>query len=58
MLSKPVARVTSLSATSEAATLQKIQTDSISLQQTMQVRKHDGSGATKIVRAMSYIERC
>lgn len=61
MLSKPVAGVTSLGATSEAATLQEIQTDNISLQQTVQVRKHDGSGAvgvTKIVRAMSYIERC
>jgi|KBSSwiStaDraftv2_1062776.scaffolds.fasta_scaffold96796_2 hypothetical protein len=60
MLSKPVAGVTSLGTTSEAATLQEIQTDNISLQQTVQVRKHDGSGAvgaTKIVRAMSYIKR-
>ena len=41
MLSKPVAGVTSLVATSEAATLQEIQTDNIYLQQTMQVRKRN-----------------
>jgi hypothetical protein len=40
MLNKPVAGVTRLVATSEVATLQEIQTDSISLRQTMQVRKH------------------
>ena len=37
MLSKPVAGVTSLVATSEAATLQEIQTDNSYLQQAMQV---------------------
>lgn len=56
MLSKPVAGVTSLVATSEAATLQEIQTDNIYLQQTMQVRKRNGSGepvdVTKIVCAV------
>ncbi|MDN5942005.1 MAG: hypothetical protein L0H94_09000 [Nitrospira sp.] len=47
MLSKPVEGVTSLGTTSEASILQEIQTDNISLQQTMQVRKHDGSGASR-----------
>jgi len=40
MLSKPVAGITSLGITSEATTLQEIQTDNISLQHTVQVRKH------------------
>jgi hypothetical protein len=44
MLSKPVAGVTSLVATLEAATLQEIQTDNSFLQQTMEVRKRIGSG--------------
>jgi hypothetical protein len=56
MLSKPVVGVTSLVATSEAATLQEIQTDNIYLQQTMQVRKRNGSGepvdVTRIVCAV------
>ena len=56
MLSKPVAGVTSLVATSEAATLQEIQTDNSYLQQTMQVRKRTSSGkpvdVTKIVYAV------
>jgi hypothetical protein len=55
MLRKPVAGVTSLVATSEVATLQEIQTDNIYPQQTMQVRKRNGSAelvdVTKIVRA-------
>ncbi|HJS66493.1 MAG TPA: hypothetical protein VJ760_04080 [Nitrospiraceae bacterium] len=42
MLSTPVAGVTSLVTTSEAATLQEIQTDNSYLQQTMQVRKRTG----------------
>ncbi len=52
MLSKPVAGVTSPVATSEVATLQEIQTDKISLQQTMQPENETtlgGSGVTKIV---------
>lgn len=44
MLSKPVAGVTSLVATSEATTLQEIQADSIYLQQTMQVKKRNDAG--------------
>ena len=44
MLSKPVAGVTSLVATSEATTLQEIQADNIYLQQTMQVRKRNDAG--------------
>jgi hypothetical protein len=55
MLRKPVAGVTSLVATSEVATLQEIRTDNIYPQQTMQVRKRNGSAelvdVTKIVRA-------
>jgi hypothetical protein len=44
MLSKSVAGVTSLVATSEAATLQEIQTDNIYLPQTTQVRKRNDAG--------------
>ena len=48
--------VTSLVATSGAATLQEIKTDNIYLQQTMQVRKRNGSGepvdVTKIICAV------
>jgi hypothetical protein len=63
MLSKPVARVTSFVATSIAALPQDIQTDDISPQQSMQVRKHNGAAepgdVTGIVRArpMGYVER-
>ena len=56
MLSTPVAGVTSLVTTSEAATLQEIQTDNSYLQQTMQVRKRTGSAepvnVTRIVCAV------
>lgn len=56
MLSTPVEGVTSLVATSEAATLQEVQTDNIYLQQTMQVRKCTGSAesvdVTRIVCAV------
>ncbi len=56
MLSTPVAGVTCLVATSEAATLQEIQTDDISLPQTIQVRKRTGSAepvdVTRIVCAV------
>ncbi len=56
MLSTPVAGVTCLVATSEAATLQEIQTDDISLPQTIQVRKRTGSvepvDVTRIVCAV------
>jgi len=43
MLSKPVAGATNLGATSVAATRQVIQIDNTSLQQTMQVRKHNSA---------------
>lgn len=48
MLSKPVAGVTSLVATSEAATLQEIQIDNSYLQQTMQVRKRNDAGRQSV----------
>jgi hypothetical protein len=63
MLSKPVAGATNLGATSVAATRQVIQIDNTSLQQTMQVRKHNSAAEpvdiTGIVRArpMGYVER-
>ena len=45
MLSKPIAGVTSLFATSQTATLQVIQIDNTSLPQTMQVRKRTAPGS-------------
>ena len=56
MLSEPVARITSPAATSEAAPPQDIPTDRHHPQQTMRVRKRNGSAepvdVTKIVRAV------
>lgn len=59
MFREPVARITSPSATSEAAPFQDILTDDVSSQKTMRVKKRNGSvecvDITKIVQA---IDRC
>ena len=59
MLSEPVARITSLAATTEASLPQDIPPDDTYPQQTMRVKKRNGSvepvDVTKIVRA---VDRC
>ena len=59
MFREPVARITSLSATSKAAPFHAILTDGLSSQKTMRVKKRNGSAErvdiTKIVQA---IDRC